>query len=540
MNRLSLLQNKGIFDAQWKIRDPEWGVIIGGELIPPDTHSVPRNLGYQMFAQIVAHRPTVLDPKDKNVSWSAAIRSASNKVRHNKAEMKKYEDWFRRIMFAEINTLLEDHGLVADTQEWLLKYPLQYRKKMQALLDSVELCIDGSIPHFRYKAFPKSELQFTTVDADLICDASNDVKERQIMGPEDLKKILANPFIYACEKLFEKLTGYCGATDWPGICKKMDEAEDRIPNILFQWKDFSGFDMTTTPFEPLLLEVADLIMSHPNAELRGHLNRETILAVLRDSLVLDVDIGQGAVNYKAHGRASGDGWTTCWNTLITASVLRYVLTEAGVPEEFQFVMGKGDDSVIGFPEEYKQAVDAVTDRVFVKKQEFVEHGLGLICKFTREGHAEDVDFVSNYFFRNAQGKLRMTRIPARVVESICWTTAIPYNYSEQKRVQMAKELCYAKGSCLLAWSRGLPIWETLAKKMMQIGCHGTSSSYSEYADDGRVWGEYDDRDAYLAFLGNRYGMTQADVVSIERQINEISHIFEIKLIPELAVFFDDE
>jgi hypothetical protein len=538
MQRLSLKANAGVVPAKWKIRDQNWGKIVDNELVAPECDAK-SHVGAWQIAPIFRlgnkslKTPVVIHPC-KRTSWAAAIRSTSNKVQPDAAWVSRFSDYFRKIIIPEVKGLLDQEGLKASIPAWLTKYPLSYRKQMTTVLNT----IDGlDLRHFTYEAFPKVELQFTNVDADQIREPMCDVKERQICGPPAQKKLLANAFINACEKLFSRVKGYCGAATWEEICKKFDGAEN-IRRAFFEWMDFSGFDMCTTTFEPLLLELYKMILAHDNTELEEPLSAEAIIHCLEDSLLLDINIGRGAVNYKAKGRASGDGWTTGSNTIITAAVLRFLLHEAGVPDDQAFVIGKGDDSVIAYPKEFRDAVRDIRLKIFAPKQDYCKHGLGLICKFSREGQADDLDFVSNLVFRANNGKLRMMRIPARVFESISWSTAIPHGVDEETRHRMAKELCFSKGSCLKAWSRGLPIFEVLADKMMSLGCRGKLTDYNPYADAGREWGSHDDYDACVSYLNERFGISIEAIRRIEQQIRNIHNIYEVVDIPELQLFFD--
>jgi hypothetical protein len=210
-----------------------------------------------------------------------------------------------------------------------------------------------------------------------------------------------------------------------------------------------------------------------------------------------------------------------------------------IPKESILVMGKGDDSVIAYPKSYEGAVEKARKEIFAPRQDFLVHGLGLICKFSRKGDVDDVDFISNLVFINGEGGLRMSRIPARVFQTLSWSTKIPNNVDVQTRTEIAKQLCWSKGMCMRAWAKGLPIFEVLAEKLIQLGKEGKWShrEYNQYSDGIRVWGDHDDREAFAGFLEAKFGLSKQDIHDIEEVIVNISDIFEVVDLPQLSAFY---
>jgi len=127
----------------------------------------------------------------------------------------------------------------------------------------------------------------------------------------------------------------------------------------------------------------------------------------------------------------------------------------------------------------------------------------------------------------------MTRIPARVFQTNSWSTKILPFINHPKYEDYARQLVFSKGMCLLAWGRGLPIWDVLGKKMVALGRQGKFSEFNEYSDAQRIWHDRDDYKAYLDFLEHHYSMTEADVRNIETSIASISSLSGVVFMPEL-------
>jgi len=465
---------------------------------------------------------------------AAAIRATGNKVHFDPVVLKQWKRFFRRVIIPEFLAALDKDGLEVSIDNWLSKYPQRYQDNMRREMEKVDW---DDVKHYPYESFPKIELQYTTVLKELKDTELNTVKERQISGPPAAKKILANPFINALEHLaHNNVKNYCGMKDWPGICKEIEEQSCKVSDIIFGAADGSGFDMTQ--FREMHMMVNELIMEcaqHHNTNIGPGLSLELLRHVLDDSLELDVSVARGSVSYKAEGRASGDGWTTFGNTVLMMSYWRFAFEVADIKDYVLLV--KGDDVLFGISRSQRVRLEQVVADLFADKQAYVQKGLGQICKFIKFGSLDEMDFLSNYFFFTEDGSVRMSRIPERVFQTMPWSTKVPEGLTPQKRRELAQELCFSKGHSLLAWSRGLPIFEKYARKLIALGKNGPHTEYNQYSDGGRVWVAVDNRQSYLSFLFDRYGLTEAAALRIESAIDRLQDIYDLMDVPDLQCFF---
>jgi len=457
-------------------------------------------------------------------------------VTPSKTMIADFSSWWKKEVHKPFIRALDSSEIIVDVEQWLSKYPEAYRNKIRQQFSRVDY---NETNFFEYEAFPKVELQFTEVDVDLKETPENTVKERQICGPPDEKKAIANAFINSLEKIASaNIPGYCGDKDWPGICAVIEEADFKFQNPEWLAMDGSAFDTTVVEWVSRLVdELMIEVLEHPNLTLDPLLDKESIRKVLEASYKLSISVGRGAVNYQAVGRASGDGWTTFSNSMIMLALQKYCMHKAGIVD--YFATAKGDDALCCVSSldgpKFRQAVS----EVFADSNKSVEHGLGFIAKFVKSGPLTEMDFISNHFFVNGSGGYRMTRIPARIIQTLPWSTKVPKNLPKHVVERVSRELCFSKGSCLKAWSRGLPIWEVLADKLMALGKQGKASEYNQYADEARRWGNFDDRQSYLHYLSHRYNLGEEAVVRIEAKIKGIRSIDQIVDIPELEMFYYD-
>lgn len=297
----------------------------------------------------------------------------------------------------------------------------------------------------------------------------------------------------------------------------------------------SGFDMTQfSPMHEMVEELVDTCLKHRNVTLVEPLSRERCMEVMKDSRLLDVEVGQGAVTYKAEGRASGDGWTTFGNTVLMMSYWLYTLHLSGISKHMLLV--KGDDVLLAVETKEVPLLQATIPKLFHDKQSLRSHGLGQICKFVKFGSIEEMDFLSCYFFYKNDGKLRMTRIPGRVFQTIGWSTKVPVNCNDLAGVK--KQLCFSKGHSLLAWSKGLPMFELLAKKMISLGSDGKYKDFNKEVDPYRVWRDEDSYEEFSSFLFERFGMCPAMIHDVEKRISNIMYLDELIDCPEIACLFE--
>lgn len=452
---------------------------------------------------------------------SASLRACSNKVKSDPVKFAGYADWFRKEYIPMFVKFLDNEEVKVNMDNWLDsgRYPIKYREKMRQAFKPENL--SDFDRKFVYEAFPKIELQFTPTLHTMKETEMNTVKERQICGPSDEKKCLANAFINKMEEIAHKyFKPYCGRKNWQEMCKTIEGAMREIVAILFGAADGSGFDMSQLEeHNELMNELLLACLDHENVVLDAPLTKEGIQRALLDSLILNVTVNHGDLKYTAQGRASGDGWTTFGNTMLMISYYMYTFKIANI-EEF-FLMVKGDDVLLALSAEDKAKFMDAHAKIFTTGKHEHSHGLAQICTDIKWGPIEEMDFLSNHFFWTNNSRLRMTRIPARVIQTISWSTRLQGVCAKDfDRVQ--KELCYSKGKCLQAWSQGLPLWETLANKMIELGQPGNATEYNVYADEARTWDNRDDRDAYMIYLSERYGINDVDVKDFESEIKSVN------------------
>jgi len=465
---------------------------------------------------------------------AASLRACSNKVTEDPQVFDKFETWFRDTYIPNFVGYLENEEVKVNLDDWLDsgRYPINYRKKLRKAFD-IEKWTDSKLT---YEAFPKIEMQFTEVMHTQKDTELNTVKERQICGPSDEKKCLANAFVNELERIAHKyFKPYCGRKDWMMTCETIEKGLQNVINIIFGAADGSGFDMSQLQRHNKLMN--ELIMecaNHKNVVFDEPLTKEGLLRALQDSIILNVSVNKGDLKYTAQGRASGDGWTTFGNTMLMIAYYMYAFKIANI-EDF-FLLVKGDDVLLGISAEQKQAFESAHAQLFTNRKDKHQHGLAQICTDIKWGGIEDMDFLSNHFFFTGKGRLRMTRIPARVFQTISWSTKM-VNVPVKDVLTVQRELCYSKGMCLRAWGRGLPMWEVLADKMIELGKQGNLSEYNQHVDAYRTWQNRDDYDAYLLYLEQRFGVTKEDVRNFEQEVKKITTISGFKTFDFIDRFY---
>jgi len=471
---------------------------------------------------------------------AASIRSCSNFVKPQENIMNMYELWFKSYFMPDILLRMQKEQVLVEFEKWLEKdnFDAKYRDKMRKAMDPSNRTVgtpdDISV---QYEAFAKIELQYTEVAHELKDTILNDVKERQICGPLDEKKIVANAFINAIEGLFHKYVDeYCGRDNWMAICKSLDKAFD-IPDVIFGDGDGSAFDTTQKERQNKLMNLLLMsILDLSNVQLGPEFDKAEIASVLKRSLKLQISVDHGKLKYNADGRASGDGWTTLGNSILMLSYWKYVQYCAGIPNNRFFLKVKGDDVLFATSRKYLPALKRAIDLLMTKDKAPKEHGLGQICKRVTFGDITEVSFLSCHFFWTKDG-LRMTRIPSRVLQTICYST----KFRERNGLEVAKQLRYSKGCSLNAWAADLPIFGVLARKMMELGKQGSYVDVNYYSDYGRNWTKTaNDYDSYVYYLGQRYNVDALKIKEIEAAISSISEQTRSIEIPALELFFRDQ
>jgi len=485
----------------------------------------------------------------KRTELAASLRACGNLNTEDPVVFAKYEHWFKKKYVPGFLKYLDEEGpRTIDVEEWLRggRYNKAYQDNLRKAFFNDNRTYKETVRGFRrnlkYKCFPKQELQFTEVPHEMKDDPVNDVKERQICGPTDEKKMMANAFINFLEYIADKyMKEYCGRKNWIQICEEINDSLQTIPDHIGGESDGSGFDMTQREKHNLLMNY--LIMScarHPNITFKEPLTLEDLERALEESITIHATAADGDIEYKAKGRASGDGWTTFGNTMLMISYWLYTfyIAEEKFSVKFDKMLKvKGDDVLMALPKSLIDKLKWAIDIVFTKTKGLIQHGLGQICKLVKFGDMQELSFLSNYFFWTAKDKLRMTRIPARIFQTNCWSTKIP-NCKPKKMEEMRQGLCFAKGKCLKAWADGLPIFSVLADKMIELGRKNQYSVIDKYADEPRMWHQgRNDYDAYCEFLSFRFGLNRKEVFEIERKIKAITSKTDVVQIKQLDVFF---
>lgn len=530
-DRLDPAKQKGVYFSRIRARGDYVGKLREVPCLKDENHIGAHQI-FPLLQTETWYTPTIKHHCPRT-AVASSLRACSNKVGFDPKVFAEFQQWFRLVYIPKFMEYMDREELVVDTKKWLEKYPISYRqnvlKSVSPDCQSFEGCVD-----LMYEAFTKVEMQFTTVphwDKDTYL---NDVKERQICGPCNEKKVYGNAFINLLEGVASKhMKEYCGRANWIEICESIDKLMELGKKHIEGASDGSGFDMTQYPeMNSLMNELLEACARHPNVTwLEGQdLNR--FLEVIRGSLILHVSVDHGQLKYDAVGRASGDGWTTFGNTMLMIAYWLFTFNKAGIDDFWLKV--KGDDVLfslyVGDLDRFKNSVAYV----FTDSKHEHKHGLGQICKKINYGDITDLDFLSNEFFRTKQGKLRMTRIPARVIQTNSWSTKLPNGATIQQRA----ELAYSKGLCLKAWADGLPIFGVLADKMIELGRPGKLSDYNEYADGDRKWHQgRDDYDAYCFYLSEKYDLNITEIKQAEASIQALTCLDGVCLLPQLEKLY---
>jgi len=537
-NRLDMELNKGCFPAKWKFRNPDWDIRgLNGEQA---AHKLGCDKGDCIMGGQVGpiirgsnlRTPTIIHPC-KQTKMAAAIRACSNKLSPDPDMFNRWSNYFEKTINEILNFIELEGGLDVDIDAWVTKYPERYQEIMRAEMDKPEFLFRHE---YLYDAFPKVELQYTTIFHDEKDLPFNTVKERQICGPNAQKKIAANAFIYALEGLCHRnMKGYCGRKDWPAICGTIDFERMLIEDPVDGFGDMSGCDMSIKQcYNERCTKGMTRVLNEGSVNLDIRISKKDIVDAFTESHILKVNVDRGSVQYMVDGRASGDGWTAFMNTLVVRSLFNFMFDDLKIPQDQRALLAKSDDTAVTIARKYKELFDSNLYRYFSKANNLESHGLGFILKFWKWGTMEDGDFLSNMFFNTGYHQTRMVRIPDRVFQTTPWSTKVKPGMKDL--LSSCQELCYSKGCCMLAWAKGLPIFEAYAVKLMELGKPGELSDYNKWSDGGRVWHDADDYSACSSWMNYRFGITAEDIEEIELAIASIEHIYQEVEIPCLDKF----
>lgn len=526
-DRLDPEKQRGIFDPKIRAR----GEFEGDLRKVPCVHEAEEHIAAEQIFPLIKtgtwYTPTIKHHCCRT-ALASSLRACSNRVSYDPKLFSRYAHWFRSVYIPMFLKCVDEQTWEVDFERWLKRYPKGYQNKMRRVLDNNHL---GDKLNLDYEAFTKVEMQFTEVSHNDKETELNETKERQICGPTDQKKIMANAFVNTLEEIASKhFKPYCGRHNWIQICESLEEIERNLKTSVWGESDGSGFDMTQFPAcNELMNELMMKVACHPNMHFNEPLTIDWVKEAIEGSLILNVSVDHGDLKYQAQGRASGDGWTTFGNTMLMISYWMFTFYIAGI-KDFGLKV-KGDDVLFCVQEEDLLQFKKYQVIVFTDRKDEHTHGLGQICKKIKYGSLVELTFLSNEFFLTQDGHYRMARIPARVIQTNSWSTKVP-KFGD--RLKARQELCYSKGMCLKAWADGLPIFGVLADKMIQLGKKGKLSSFDEYADADRVWHRgRDDYAAYALHLQNRYEISLKEIKHCEREILKIKDLFGFIDLPEL-------
>lgn len=530
-DRLNYAKMRGVFESKFKRKND----------YKQDLSITPCELeghigAKQLFTHLVYpnwRTPTVKHHCPRT-ALACAYRMISNKVLVDQSMFGKYLRFMKEVYFKKIIDCFEHEVIHINMDEWLKggRYTKNYQQQLLKAVDRDHFEFD---PEYVYENFCKIELQYTEVEHELKETPLNKCKERMISGPSNQKKVFGNAFMNKVEYIIDKYyKNICVRKNWIQICELVDQVIEEHPDYSFDEDDGSGFDMSQVRcFNLLMNELLLMIAQHPNVIWDDPLDIAMLKDVLEQSLVLRVSIDRGDLQFTADGRASGDGWTMIMNSFLQDSYYQFTHWLAGINHYFSLV--KSDDVISGRSDSDNPRYEIARKSVFTDRKDFHTHGLAQICTAHFRGPIDRIRFLSNEFFKTEFGKVRLTRIPARVIQMNSWSTKL----MKYKTLEERLALIYSKGSCLLSWGKGLPIWEKLGKKMMQLGRPGKVSEFDYYSDAMRVWHDRDDREAYLLYLDQRYDISSDEVRTIESAIDSISYIDGLIYIDALEKFNRD-
>jgi hypothetical protein len=551
-----------IYPSKYKIRDPAYDVKDLRDL-PCEHKGAPGAV--QIFPIIDyddRRDPTVIH-SCKRTQTAAALRAMGNTLYPDANVFRYFSKFYKKTIMKEVMPYLDENPVHITIEDWLAKYPQHYRENMQRAMAK-----DGwNLPaHYKYSAFPKIELQTSEVPFYQMNTSLNKIKERQISGPPAPKKLLLNPVIAAMQKTNgHAINGYCGDKNLEQISLELS-AEDNRPHREWLSSDGSGFDMTQTqPINRLYAWYMMKFLTHPNVTLGPGLDLQMALDILQDSLILDVDVCNGVFNYKADGRASGDGWTSDANTVANIMYYRYIWAKKGLFYGRDFrAWFKGDDMLAVFYG--KQALEKTQKAAVAIKEFFLDKmpekitrfGLGQIVKFV------DVDenicrhrFLNCDIMRVEYGVMMIMRLDV-ALQKFSYTTKFDKAMYEKFRAGNAcgydfymhiLSLLAAKTASYKAFMGKFPIFRCLVERSEQFIRQAESGTRTRIKPDAREaeqWyqktmceeNQVTSAGKYVDFLFERYGITHKEIVSIEKKIMRASNLVSLIRVEEFAKLFE--
>lgn len=481
------------------------------------------------------------------VQFAASIAACSNLVEPDPHLFSAYERWFKADYAEELIKNIGGKVFYVDFKKWLQRpsFNESYRQKMLRAYDPSNH--DHGPVSCQYEAFPKVELQYTEVSHEYKDTHLNEVKERQICGPTDLKKAYVNCLIYTLSQVLQEFDeDYCTG-DLRQICQHIEKGTENIPNCKFAAADGSRFDRTQLPrCDKLMIWFVLHLVFKGILVLDSWQDIDIIIQVFNDSLHMKVSVGHGELKYTAVGRASGDGWTTDFNTVLMGSYWRFTAHLSNIPRDQMFLNVKGDDVILALNEiKHKQIFEENVQRVFCMNANRQQHGLGQICKFILWGDITDIDFLSCHFEIIPKSKvdpeapcIRMKRYMPKFLQTIMYSC----KYLPGMPDDVKLSLLHAKGCSLEAGHTAIPIYHEVAQMMKRLGRPGRYNDYNYYTDEfKRFYVPPEDFEAYyeagMEDISTRYNMPKPVIIEICRKINSVNSWQDYLYLPELAAFF---
>ncbi len=567
-----------------RIRNPKYNVILTGtgEQIRNEVGCKCHNKDYaaQVGPQLrgTNELPVTIKHPCELVTLAALKRGLECVVQPTEYYAKKIELKFDWMADRILGWIIADGGLKVDVNDWLAEHPEKYRETILRAVNQVE----NTQQQYVYKIFPKVEMQVTEVTEELLETEKNELKERCIYGPSALKKYHTGPLMKALERLLDKYCpNYCGGKNYTQIAKhfeKWDEqgysgqfkrsmidetkvqlgkdsnfrAKNR-PHLLSKslrvikfYSDMSRYD--TTQKERILKSFERMIrkiMTSPHIQWSLEMNPNKIDEFIRHSCEILLYAFQGDVQARVYSRASGDTWTTLANTITSIVLWSVVCSEFGFNEYMDghregtlplWMLFKGDDTAGQLYEIDQDRLNTAIKQGFNQGNTPEPHGVGCIAKMAVFCESHDLDFLSNRMIPRRAGGYRVVRKLQRVLATNHLSTQIQKGRKEQ---ETADELLYSKGMSLLAWGKGLPIYDTLARKMIQLGkptykLHVSAREY-EHSEKYRTCDDIlaSDYEDAISWMHGEYGLTRMDILTIERKVDAIQSSADIVVIPEL-------
>lgn len=548
-------------DSTFKIRNPDWNVRKLEDLPCTKEHKPGAIQIFPVMDYPDRREPTVKHPCPRT-QVAASLRAMSNNLLPDPKVFKFFRKFYLKTVKKELGAYLDTHPVHITVDNWRMNYNAAYNREIDRTMAKPGW---EQPKHYVYKAFPKVELNPSDVPHYLAHTQYNTVKERQICGPPMEKKILLNPIIAALQQSNSvAIKGYCGNKNLEEISVEMSLC--RMPRWKWLSTDGSGFDMTqTTRVNRLYTEIVDFFLSHPHVTLGEHLSRETAIALLKDSYKLDVDVDNGSFNYKIPmgGRASGDGWTTDANTVANIMYYRYALIKQGlVIQHDYFAWFKGDDMIMQYDGAYRLAIQDTMCRFFVGEmpKTRTEYGLGQIIKFVNwSPNVEAHTFLNCNIIDTILGLVLVMRLDV-ALQKISYSTKYDKQLFEKAQqfgmtgrhgdafTEHLYGLMLAKILSYKAFMGRFPIfraWIEVGERLMRqqqylIGREirpnskeSDSHFHKEMCEEWQVTTALH----YFDFLFNEYGITEQEVLHIEKRIRTAKSLWDVVNIPEFAKLY---